>query len=252
MISAVVLTKNNEKVVLKCLNSILWCKEIIVVDDYSQDQTKILAKKTGAKVFLRHLNKDFSSQRNFGLLKAKHQWILFIDSDEQVPKKLADEIIEKIKNKDNRISGYFLKRQDKFLGRWLKFGETNKVKLLRLGQKKAGKWLGKVHETWEIKGKTKNLKYKILHQRNISISDFLKRINTYSSLRAQMLFDQGVKFKFWQLLIFPQAKFIKNYFFCFGFRDGIPGLAMAIFMSFHSFLVRVKLYFLYKYGNKIL
>ena len=92
MISAIVLTKNSEDSIDKCLKSLIWCDEMIILDDDSTDKTLDIAQKHKAKIFQKSLDNDFSSQRNFGLDKAKGEWVLFIDSDEVVTEDLKKEI----------------------------------------------------------------------------------------------------------------------------------------------------------------
>lgn len=247
-ISTVILTKNEEKNIKDCLKTLLWCNEIIIIDDYSTDKTVKIAKEFKTRVFKRKLNNNFSGQRNFGLEKAKNDWVLFIDADERVSFKLKNEIWQLRQNyilAKNWV-GFKIKRQDKFLGKWLKHGETNSVKLLRLAKKSSGKWQGKVHEVWQIKGKTKTLKNPLIHNRKITISQFITRINKYSSLRAEELYNRKTKINIFLILIFPLAKFFQNYILKLGFLDGIPGLATAEIMSLHSFLARMKLYLLEK------
>lgn len=244
-ISALIIAKNEEKTIKKCLQSLSWCQEIIVIDDFSSDKTSEIAKKLGAKVFLRKLNNDFSEQRNFGLQKARGDWILFCDADELISPELRNEIQEKIVNV-NGINGFYLKRQDKFLGKWLKHGETAQIRLLRLARKGIGRWEGKVHETWQVKGEVENLHSPLIHQREITISEFLTKINNYSSLRAQDLYEKKVKSSWFWIISFPLAKFCQNYLWRLGFLDGKPGLIMALMMSIHSFFVRAKLYLLWQ------
>ena len=246
-ISAVILTKNEEKNIKDCLKQLDWCDEIVVIDGYSTDKTVKLAKDLGARVYQRELENDFSKQRNFALSQAKGKWVFFVDCDEKVGSGLKKEIISLIKKeRGGDYSGFYIQRKDKFLGSWLNYGETRAVSLLRLAKKDVGQWQGKVHEVWQVKGRVKKLKNKLLHIRNISTAEFLTRINDYSSLRADELFQQGQKTNFFFILTFPLGKFIHNYIIRLGFLDGLPGLAMALMMSLHSFLARAKLYFLWQ------
>ena len=161
MISAVVLTRNKENA-KKCLESLRWCDEVIVLE---KDNLT-----------------DYAAQRNLGLEKAKNEWVLFVDDDEVVSEELGKEILETkidpigrftpsrmtnvmLERSDSIIQkdpigrftpsrmteGYYIKRLDYFGGRLLKFGETGDIKLLRLGKKGAGCWQRKVHEFWDIK-----------------------------------------------------------------------------------------------------
>lgn len=245
MLSAIVLTHNDEKLIARCLESLSWCDEIILVDDYSTDQTLSLVQKTGAKVYRRRLNNDFAAQRNFALKQAQGEWVLFVDSDEVVGPPLAKEIqlvISTPKDKRILVNGYFIRRRDFLWGRELRYGETGQVKLLRLAQKNSGLWAGKVHEVWRIKGVSGEFTNPLWHYPHSDVAQFINEINRYSSIRAQELFEQGTEAHFWQIIAYPSAKFFLNYCWRLGFLDGTAGAVLAIMMSFHSFLVRAKLW----------
>ena len=233
-ISAVVLTKNEGALLVRCLKGLLWCDETIVVDDNSIDKTIQIAKKFGARVYKRELRDDFSAQRNFALKKLKSHWALFIDADEFVSQELAKEIKEKISNPV--VTGYYLKRRDYWLGKYLRFGESGNIRLLRLARSDAGKWRRIIHETWDVPGKKGLLKNPSLHYPHPSVRDFLKHVNFQSQLHAKANFKEGKRSLIVKIIIYPSAKFILNYFFRLGFLDGIQGLVMAVVMSFHSFL----------------
>lgn len=242
-ISTVILTKNEEDNIEDCLCSLDWCDEIIIIDDFSNDKTVKIAKKLGAKIYKHHLNNDFAQQRNFGLKKTRGEWVLFIDADERVSPELVREIKKEIKK--NERYAFVFKRQDFFMDRPLKYGETTRVRLLRMA-KKNGCWERPVHEIWKTKWRTKTLKNPILHYSHPSISQLLKQTNFHSSLHAEALKQEGVKFSLFRLIFNPLGKFLQNYFLRLGFLDGMPGLIMALMMSFHSFLARSKLYLLQK------
>ena len=99
MISAVVLAKNEQKSLAMCLKSLSFCDEILVVDDYSTDNTVEVAKKQNAKVIEHSLNNNFGAQRNFAIEKVNNDWILFIDADETVTQELRNEILSILSNK---------------------------------------------------------------------------------------------------------------------------------------------------------
>lgn len=244
MISAVILAKNEEKNLQECLESVKWCDEVILIDDNSIDRTLEIAKKLGAKIFTHSLNNDFAAQRNFGLEKVMGEWVLFVDADERISPELKKEIMEAIKK--TNVNGFYLKRQDFFGGRWLKHGETANVRLLRLGRRGKGKFERKVHEAWEIKGEIWELKNPLLHYPHQALSDFIDHVNFHSTLHAEALEKEGAKPSLWRICFNPKAKFIQNYIFRLGFLDGTPGIIVALMMSFHSFLARAKLYFLWK------
>jgi len=174
--------------------------------------------------------------------------VLFVDSDEVVSPELEREIREAVK--DDQIAGYYLKRRDFVFGRELTHGETANVKLLRLAKKNAGVWRRPVHEVWLVQGNTGTLTAPILHYPHPNVAQFLSKINTYSSLNAQYLYASGIKPSLWQIIAYPKAKFLVNYVWRLGFLDGTPGVIVALMMSFHSFLTRAKLYFLWTNQHK--
>ena len=176
--------------------------------------------------------------------QAKGDWVLFIDSDEVVSEDLKNEILS-LSQKTTTVrncDGYYLKRKDYFMGKWLKYGETAHIKHLRLARKDRGKWERLVHETWKINGRLGLLNHPILHYPHPTIKEFLKEINFYSSLHAEVAHKEGKRTNYLLILLKPKLKFLKNYFYYFGFLDGIQGLIVALMMSFHSFLTQCKLW----------
>lgn len=246
MISAIILTKNEERNIAKCLQSVKWCDEAIVIDDNSSDKTLEIAKKHKAIVYSHPLNNNFSAQRNFGISKARNEWMLFVDSDEVVTDALAYEIssvlgLKKDQNLKN-LNGFYLKRSDFMWGKQLKYGETGSIKLLRLGRKGFGRWEGMAHEEWKIDGFKGKLINPLLHFPHQTLSEFLKEINFYTDIRASDLKNKKTRIYPLPILAYPLGKFLVNYFIKRGFMDGVAGLVFAIIMSFHSFLVRAKLW----------
>lgn len=300
MISVVVLTKNNEKTIQDCLESVKWVDEIIIVDSGSTDKTLEIAKKfTQVKIYHRQLD-DFSSQKNFGMNKCGGKWVLFLDSDETISGELRKEMeflgksdgilhhslstvrvsnfisrlacsrncgtshseisldrqddagnnegfrIAKTQNDDDKKEnvGFRIRREDVFMGKVMKYGETGKAKFVRLVKNNSGKWQGKVHEEFVFENEVKICdleNVKIIHNHNISVSEFFERINFYSDLMADELKEKGIKENFGKMFVWPMGKFVNNYFIKLGFADGLSGFILAYLMSWHSFLVRIKL-----------
>ena len=227
MISAVVITKNEEGNIDSCLKSLLWCDEMVVVDDFSTDGTAEIAEKCGAKVFKRKLEDDFSAQRNFGLKKAKGEWVLFIDADEYVSESLSQEILEVIVK--GSADGYLLKRVG-VVDEWV----------LRLGR--GGRWGRKVHEKWEINGLTKKLHSPLLHSPSLSVSKALEKTNWYSTIHARSNKKERKRADLGKIIFYPPIKFFHYYFLKSGYRSGLYGFIFSVFMSFHSFLAWSKLW----------
>ncbi len=220
-LTAIVITKDKVKA-KQTINSLSFADELLIEEHPHID--------------------NFSLIRNKALLRASHEWVLFVDDDELVSPLLAKEIKQAIQN--SKIKGYFLFRWDFFLGRQLKHGENGKLKFLRLARKSAGTFNRPVHEVWLVKGKLGTLRNPLLHQPHVSIASFLSKINRYSNLDAQYRFEKGFRSNLFKLSFYPFFKFVFNYFFRLGFLDGTPGLIMAVMMSFHSFQTWTKLYLL--------
>ncbi|HLC94269.1 MAG TPA: glycosyltransferase family 2 protein [Patescibacteria group bacterium] len=242
-ISALILAKNEEKAIEKAIKSVSFCDEVVVIDDYSTDKTAEIAQRNGTVVRQRHLTQDFAAQRNFGEGECRGKWILCIDADEYVTDTLAQEIKKTIQQ--DIFAAYYLKRRDVWWGRELKHGEVGNIQLVRLFKKGAGKWKGNVHEVFETTGKIGKLSNFFFHTPHPTVREFLSEINVYSSLRAQELYQNKKSVSVVEIIAYPFFKFMLNYIFKGGFLDGPPGFVYAFFMSFHSFLVRAKLYMKY-------
>ena len=248
-LSVVVLTKNEEKNIERCLISLDFCDEIIIVDDYSGDKTIEIINNVGNKnlcsVHKRKLNNDFAAQRNFGLSKANNEWVLFVDADEVVTQELKKEIDSLVPPKAGDINAYYLRRRDYFWEKELKYGEVKKVLnlgIVRLVKKDSGTWMGNVHEIFHTAKNIGQLNSFLNHYPHPTLREFISDINNYSSIRAQELFNRGTKTNVTEIIIFPLGKFIYNYIFNLGLLDGPAGFTYSFMMSFHSFLVRSKLY----------
>lgn len=235
-ITGIVLTKNEGKNIKRCLKSLEWCDECLVIDDNSTDNTVKIARKFKVKVYRRELGGNFAKQRNFGLGKANGKWVLFVDADEVVTGKLRDEMVQIINNPVLSFAGYFLKRDDYIWGKKLRFGETASFQLLRLAKKGIGKWERRVHETWNVRGKTGVLKNALRHYPHQLLAEFLEEIRERSVLHAKANYQTGKKSSLLKILIWPFAKFVRNYIFRLGFLDGVEGFLVAMVMSIHSFM----------------
>lgn len=243
-LSAIVLTHNEEKNIQRCLSSLSFCDEIIIIDDHSTDKTKELCDKVNAKVYPFHVSEDFAKARMYGMSQAKGEWVLYLDADEEVSKKLKDEIKILIQQ-DSEYQGLYLRRADIFWNTQVKHGEVATAYqrgLLRLMKKDSGTWKGKIHERFISTGKVKTLQHLLLHYPHQTIAEFLQHINQYSTIRAKELQSQNHKSTVFELFFYPLGKFIYTYFLKAGFLDGPAGFVYSFLMAFHSFLVRAKLY----------
>lgn len=245
-ISLLVLCKNESENLKKWgswIHQIDTINEIILVDDESTDDSleivkKLETKDLTVKTYTKKLNNDFSEQRRFALSNCSNDYIFWLDPDESP----SSELIIFLNNFDFRHDNYSFKRQDIFIGHELHHGETASNYFVRLFNKKDGQFIGKVHEVWQPNSPTIKTNLNIIHQSHRDLTSFFNKINFYSTVRAQELFEQKVNTNLFLILLYPKVKFIQNYFFRLGFLDGTAGIILALGMSFHSFLVRAKLW----------
>lgn len=241
MITGIVLTKNASRTISNCLESLDFCDEVLIVDDYSTDDTLSIAKKSKAKVITRAVDTDFAAQRNFALSHIKSGWALFVDADEVVTPELAKEITAKVKSESPQ--SYKIARVDFMWGKRLTHGETGNTKLVRLAKFDAGLWHGQVHEYWV----TQNpglLRNAIFHYPHPTLYEFLQKINHYSTLKAQQFKSQGRSTNIFEITLGPGWRFFENYILKLGFLDGTVGFIHAGIMAFYMFLVAAKLWLL--------
>jgi glycosyltransferase involved in cell wall biosynthesis len=248
-LTLLLLTHNEQEKIAKNFGWLNRCpsiNEIIIVDDNSEDKTvemvkKLQSKSRKVKIFSRGLNNNFSAQRQFGVSQSANDWILWLDPDE-IP---SDDLIEFINHIDNKqYYNFAFRRHDIFLGHQLKYGETSSQYFLRLFNKKYGQFVGEVHEVWQSPKPVFHSDAYLTHVSHPTLKSFFNKINFYSDIRAHELYQNSIKTNLFQIIFYPKAKFIQNYILRFGFLDGTPGIILALGMSFHSFLVRAKLWHL--------
>jgi glycosyltransferase involved in cell wall biosynthesis len=242
-ISAIVITRNEEKNIKRCLSSLDWVDEIVVVDSESTDQTKRIISEFTPKVFDLKWE-GFGKAKDYAKDKASHPWILSVDADELVTEYLKEEIQGITKSEDSH-SGYYIPRRSNFLGRWIEHGGWYPDYVLRLFKKDKAKFNhSMVHEKVEVEGKTGYLKNDLLHYTDPNFEHYLEKLNRYTSLAAEELFREGKRNKFFDLIFRPLAVFLKRYFVRKGFLDGLPGFILAVSSAFHVFSKYVKLWHL--------
>lgn len=240
-ISVVMITYNEADNIENCLRSLEWADEIVVVDSHSTDGTADIARKYTERIIERDWP-GFTVQRNFASDQAEHDWVLSIDADERVTPELKDAILDTLTNGGAGKSGFFIPIKTYYLGRWIRHCGWHHEKL-RLYQRSKGKFVGQhVHEKLELEGPTGRLVQHIDHYNYRNVSEQIQRVDHYSALAAQEMFDNGRRFFLPSLFIRPPVKFLETYLWKLGILDGLPGLIISVMDAYQMFLRYAKLW----------
>jgi len=234
-ISVIVLTLNEERNIRRCLGSVRWAGEVIVVDSFSTDRTREISREFGAKVIEHEYDSDLN-QRERGFRVAGGDWILVLDADEEVSPELADEI-GRVLAAAPAAEGFAVPRLMNFHGRWIRHGGWYPGYTFRLFRKdRVTVEDAAVHGGYTVPGEKGRLVNPIHHYSYDSISHYISKMNDYTSLQVMNLLRDrpGLIPGFAKLFFSPVSHFVRNYFTRRGFRDGMPGFLLAVLDSLYS------------------
>lgn len=240
--SAVVSAYNEEKNIERCLKSLKFVDEIIVIDNDSTDSTAKIAKKFTEKIFKQKNNPlEIDLQKNFGFEKATNEWILSIDADEQVSPELAVEIQKILGAKSSsikNIDGFWIPRKNFIFGKWIEHTGWYPDLQLRLFRKGKGKYIAKhVHEDLKLDGSSAKLKEHLIHYHYESILQFVHRTLNYAQNEADSLLEKGYQLSHFDAIRFPINEFLSRFFARKGYKDGFHGLMLSLLMAFYHFVI---------------
>ena len=239
MLSVIIITKNEEKNIKACLESVKFADEIVVFDSGSSDNTLEICRQYTKKVFSSDWP-GFGLQKQRALDKATGTWILSIDADERINKKLKEEILTCIKK--TNVHGYYLPRLSYLCGKPIKHSGWYPDYIIRLFQKEHGQFTKDlVHEQIIINGPTEKLKNHILHYSYESLDQLIEKFNQYTSLGAEKLNQEGKTSSLPKALVRALFAFIKLYFLKKGFLDGKMGFVIAISSAESAYYKYLKL-----------
>lgn len=237
-LSAIVITKNAAAKITGCLSSLKFTDEIIVVDSGSTDKTKELAVKSGAK-FYEVENIGYSHSRNTGAEKAKGEWLLYIDADEQVTNKLSLEILSIIHHPSSIIHSYKIYRKNIILGHWLRHGGWWPDPVHRLIKKSSLKeWRGELHEYPVVEGEAGIITEPIVHNSKDSISEMAQNSKLFAPIEADLKFKAGhPPVKIYHFILAMWREFWTRGILKAGWLDGLVGIIEVFYQVFHQFMV---------------
>jgi len=262
-ISTMILTFNEEANLPRCLASLKWCDDVVVLDSYSTDRTETIAHEGGAK-FYQHNFENFAAQRNYGLenLSYKHQWVLLIDADEEVPPDLAQEMMRQVSSCDPSLCLFKMRRRDFLLGRWIRRSSGYPTWFERLARVGRVKGIQRGHgEEYSTDGEVGYLVHCLYHYPfNKGFQSWLEKHNRYSSAEAVVLstvrtptmnvFEliradasrrrQILKSFVYRLPARPLFIFLALFFFRGGVLEGRAGITFCTLRAFYEFMIDCK------------
>lgn len=263
-LTVVVLVRNEAANIERCLQSVAWCGERIVVDDGSTDQTVRLAETCGARV-VQHRFASFAQQRNWALDEAApaHDWVLMLDADEVMTDALRSEIERKLPSAESDVAGFRMCRKTMFLGRWLKWSDGFPVWIMRLVRRGAARFQDSGHgevPVPPVAGQLETLNEPFLHYPfSRGIGDWVERHNRYALQEARLECESGAIWRFADLFAADRAvrrharralsrqlpgrpllRFLYQYLGQLGFLDGRAGLEFCLLMAAYEGLIVLK------------
>lgn len=238
-ISVTLITLNEEKNIARCLESLRWADEVVVVDSFSSDKTVDICRRFTDKVFQEPW-RGYGGQKNFCAGMARHRWILNIDADEVVPPATAKAIQALLENPEHAV--YELPRKNFFGGRFVRFGGWYPDHIARLYDKEQAAFTeSPVHESLSSPaGTVGRVGEPLLHYTYAGREDYLARQDRYSTLFAEARRKEGFRAGITHLYFRPLWAFIRTYLLRQGFREGGLGFFLALGAAHYTYLKYAK------------
>jgi glycosyltransferase involved in cell wall biosynthesis len=239
-ISVIITAYNAEEIIKRCLESVKWADEIIFVDLESSDKTLHIAKQYTKHIFS-HKNIGYVEPvRNFSISKAHGDWILILDADEEVPASLSEKL--QAFTAENSLYTYVkIPRKNIIFGKWIQHTGWWPDHLIRFFKKGSVQWKDEVHSVPKISGEGYSFdgeENALVHYHYSSVMQFFHRnFETYARIEAENKLNAGYVFNYADAIRFPMSEFLRRYFFWEGYKDGLHGLVLSLFMAFYHFAV---------------
>jgi glycosyltransferase involved in cell wall biosynthesis len=228
-LSLIVISKNEEAAIARCLRSASFADEIVVVDNESTDRTAEIARSLGARVIVTPDWPGFGRQKNRALSQATGDWVLSLDADEWIESALAGEIRAAIARAD-AADGYEIPRRSRFCGNIVRHGDWRGDRVLRLFRRARGRFSDdKVHERVIVEGRRARLSSPLEHDSITDTADAEDKIDRYATAAAEQLAAEGKKSSLAKAALRGWAAFLRSYLLRLGFLDGRTGLQVAVY-----------------------
>lgn len=227
-ISALVITYNEIGFIEKCIKSVEFADEIIVVDSYSTDGTYEYLKAHPRVKVIQHPFKNYTAQKAYTLAQASYDWVVFIDADEVINVPLKQEIIATVNGPSSHVA-YWFRRKFMFEKERLRFSGWQTDKNYRLFRKSKVRFSDKriVHETLEVEGTSGVLTEKLTHYCYRNFENYKGKMLCYGRLKAKEAVQMNKRFNYALLFLKPTYRFLYNYLVRLGFLDGLKGVKVC-------------------------
>lgn len=235
-LSVILICMNEESRIRRCLESVKWVDEIIVVDSGSKDKTLDIVGEYTDKVFVNTDWQGFGPQKKLAESKASNDWVLSLDSDEVVSEELRDEIIELMSHVEDETV-YRLNRLTNFCYKFIKHSGWHPDRIVRLYNKQYYHFNDAyVHEAVQCKGaKRIDLKGKLYHFTFESLEDYMDKRNSYAKAWAESQFKKGRKAGVFKIISHSLFAFIRHYIIRLGVLDGYHGFLISVIQMQYTF-----------------
>ena len=233
-LSVLIPTKNEARNIRDCIGAVRWAEEVVVVDSGSTDGTLDAARALADRV-LEHEYVNSATQKNWALPQLTHRWALIVDADERVTPGLRAEI-ERVLADPARADGYWIYRDNHFIGQSIRGAGWQRDKVLRLFDRTKGAYQPlHVHAEVEIAGRVSTLRERLTHDTYQNLDQYFEKFLRYTKWSAADLKARGVRASGTRLFFRPVARFFRQYLLEGGFRYGRHGLVLCMLAAFSVF-----------------
>ncbi len=243
-LTAVILTLNEARHIVPCIESLRWADAILVLDSFSTDETVALAEEAGVRV-IQHPFENYSQQRNVALDAVKSEWLFFVDADERATPELAAEIT-RIIAADRAEVGWWAPRHNIILGHRMRGAGWRPDYQLRLLRPDRARYDPRraVHEEAQLDGPTGHLTHSLIHYNYDTLGQFIAKQRRYTDYDVGILIEKGIHPK----AATPYTQLLRHFWWRFvtlgGWRDGFHGLLLSALMGYYEMIkyrkVRIK------------
>lgn len=235
-ISAIVTTFNEEANIAACLESLLWCDEVVVVDSFSKDRTPEIARGYEKVRFLQRTYYGSASQKNWAMDQTRGDWILLFDADERCTPQLRAEI-EALLAAGPRHEAYTIRRRVFFLGKVIRFSGWQHDQVVRLLKRGAGRYPNRrVHADMATRGPAPRLRHPMDHHMTETFDEYVPRIVKYAYWGASQGWREKRRSGVTQIVGRSLWRFLRTYVIQLGFLDGMHGLVFCLLQAYGTYL----------------